>query len=151
MPVLTWALAILFNLVNGYWQGRYFGTYAPLYETAHLSGPSFIAGTVMFIVGMAINIHSDDILLNLRKPGETGYKIPHGGAFTLVSAANFFGEVLEWCGYAVATGFAPPGIGFALYTSSNLVPRALWQHRWYIDKFKGEYPKQRRAVIPFIL
>jgi hypothetical protein len=25
---------------------------------------------------MGINIHSDDILINLRKPGETGYKIP---------------------------------------------------------------------------
>jgi 3-oxo-5-alpha-steroid 4-dehydrogenase 1 len=116
-----------------------------------LSGAHFIVGAVMFIVGMAINIHSDSILLNLRKPGETGYKIPYGGAFSLVSAANFFGEVFEWCGYAVATGFAPPGIGFALYTVANLVPRGVWQHRWYHDKFKGEYPQKRTAVIPYIL
>jgi hypothetical protein len=27
---------------------------------------------------MVINIHSDHILRNLRKPGETGYKIPRG-------------------------------------------------------------------------
>ena len=32
----------------------------------------------MFLVGMAINIHSDHILRNLRKPGETGYVIPRG-------------------------------------------------------------------------
>ena len=32
----------------------------------------------MFFVGMAINIHSDHILRNLRRPGESGYKIPKG-------------------------------------------------------------------------
>ena len=29
---------------------------------------------------MAINIHSDSILRNLRKPGETTYKIPRGNS-----------------------------------------------------------------------
>ena len=37
-----------------------------------------ISGCVMFVCGMTINIHSDHILRNLRKPGETGYKIPKG-------------------------------------------------------------------------
>ena len=37
-----------------------------------------ISGALMFIAGMFINIHSDHILRNLRKPGETGYKIPQG-------------------------------------------------------------------------
>ena len=33
---------------------------------------------MLFYVGMAINIHSDYILRNLRKPGEVIYKIPTG-------------------------------------------------------------------------
>ena len=33
---------------------------------------------VLFVFGMVVNIHSDHILRNLRKPGETGYKIPQG-------------------------------------------------------------------------
>lgn len=33
---------------------------------------------MVFFVGMTINIHSDHVLRNLRKPGETGYKIPRG-------------------------------------------------------------------------
>ena len=37
-----------------------------------------VIGTVMFVVGMVINIHSDHVLRNLRKPNETGYKIPTG-------------------------------------------------------------------------
>jgi len=37
-----------------------------------------IVGMLLFLSGMFINIHSDHILRNLRKPGETGYKIPKG-------------------------------------------------------------------------
>lgn len=35
-------------------------------------------GIIIFFAGFAINIHSDHILSHLRKPGETGYKIPQG-------------------------------------------------------------------------
>ena len=45
----------------------------------------FVVGVVLFFVGMVINIHADYTLLSLRKPGETGYKIPTGGMFTYVS------------------------------------------------------------------
>ena len=38
----------------------------------------FISGSILFFAGMAINIDSDNILRNLRKPGETAYKIPTG-------------------------------------------------------------------------
>jgi len=39
---------------------------------------SLFPGIALFISGMVINIHADHILRNLRKPGETGYKIPQG-------------------------------------------------------------------------
>lgn len=35
-------------------------------------------GVFLFILGMGINIHSDYILRQLRKPGEVTYKIPQG-------------------------------------------------------------------------
>ena len=60
------------------------------------------------------------LLVELRKPGETGYKIPHGGMFTYVSGANFCGEIIEWFGFAMATGFNLPATTFALNTSLNL-------------------------------
>ena len=37
----------------------------------------------------------------------------------------------------------------AVFTFANLAPRAWSHHKWYRKKFP-DYPKQRRAVIPFI-
>ena len=38
----------------------------------------FIQGFTLFVIGFLINLHSDYLLINLRKDGETGYKIPRG-------------------------------------------------------------------------
>ena len=39
-------------------------------------------GCFLFWLGFAINIHSDWILRNLRKPHETSYKIPRGSDYS---------------------------------------------------------------------
>ena len=104
----------------------------------------------MFWSGLKINWDSDDILRNLRKPGETGYKIPKGGFFDYVSGANFFGEILEWFGFAVACDFTTPACTFALCTFFNIAPRAVQHHEWYHKKFDDYAKLGRKAVIPFI-
>jgi uncharacterized protein YecA (UPF0149 family) len=43
-----------------------------------------------------------------------------------------------------------PAAVFAWFTAMNLVPRAFSNHRWYQEHF-GDYPKNRRAIIPFLL
>jgi 3-oxo-5-alpha-steroid 4-dehydrogenase 1 len=42
------------------------------------------------------------------------------------------------------------GLSFALWTFANLVPRALSNHRWYKEQFP-DYPKNRKAILPFLL
>lgn len=79
-PVLLAFLAFSFCTINGYIQGRYLTKYAH-YEMSWLTNPCFVVGVLTFFTGMAINIHSDHTLRNLRKPGETGYKIPRGKLF----------------------------------------------------------------------
>jgi steroid 5-alpha-reductase/3-oxo-5-alpha-steroid 4-dehydrogenase 1 len=103
----------------------------------------------LFVLGFSINLQADTILINLRQPGETGYKIPRGGLFRLVSCPNYLGELIEWTGWAIAT-WSLPGLAFAVWTAANLVPRALSHHRWYRDRFP-DYPAERRAVIPLLL
>ena len=78
------------------------------------------------------------------------YKIPRGGMFEYVSGANFFGECLEWTGFALAS-WSMSGLAFAVFTWANIGPRALQHHRWYQTKFGAEYPRHRRALIPGVL
>ena len=88
-------------------------------------------------------------LRKLRAPGETGYRIPHGGAFELVTAPNYLGEIIEWTGWAIAS-WSPAGLAFAVYTVANLAPRAVSHHRWCRERFP-EYPARRKALVPFLL
>lgn len=149
MPAAVPLLGLVFNLGNGYLNWRYLTLFGPTYAADWLADPRFLIGLFMFLVGMAINQHSDWILLHLRKPGETGYKIPRGGLYRFVSCPNYMGECLEWAGWAVLT-WSLPGLVFALWTASNLIPRALSHHRDYLRRFP-DYPTERRAVIPFVL
>jgi 3-oxo-5-alpha-steroid 4-dehydrogenase 1 len=149
MPLAIALSAIGFNMVNALMNGKQLFTYAAPYTTAWLSDPRFIAGIVLFVVGFATNLHSDTLLLNLRAPGESGYKIPRGGLFRYVSCPNYFGELLEWTGFAVAT-WSLPALTFALWSAANLAPRAVSHHRWYREKF-ADYPPERKALIPFVV
>ncbi|XP_027034713.1 3-oxo-5-alpha-steroid 4-dehydrogenase 2a isoform X1 [Tachysurus fulvidraco] len=147
-PLFIMVWAVVFCSLNGFLQGHYM-LHCAHYDDLWHKDVRFIVGLLLFFSGMAINIHSDHILRNLRKPGEITYKIPQGGMFELVSGANFFGEILEWCGYAIAT-WSLPTFSFAFFTVCSIGPRAYHHHRYYIKKFDN-YPKSRKAVIPFLL
>ena len=149
MPFSMVALAVLFNLVNGFLNGRYLALYGDRYDAGWLSDPRFLFGTALFFTGLVVNLSSDSILRRLRDDDQPGYKIPRGGMFELVSCANYFGEVLEWVGWAVLT-WSLPGLTFALWTVANLVPRARAHHAWYQRTFP-EYPAKRKAIIPYLL
>lgn len=154
MPVLVMLSAVGFNFMNGFIVGTYLGNFA-VYPEGWLTSPLMIIGVIVWLTGFFINFQSDNILLSLRKPGETGYKIPHGGMFRFISCPNHFGEIVEWTGFAIMT-FSAIGIAgslptatFAVWTAMNLIPRAVFHHKWYLEKFT-DYPKERRAVLPFV-
>jgi len=146
--IFVTALAFLYVTANGYMQCRYLTKFV-LYPSDWTRDPRFWVGIIVFFLGMGINMHSDTILLNLRPKGEKGYFIPKGGMFKYVSGANFFGEQVEWLGYAIA-GWHLPGAAFAFFTFCNLAPRARQHHAHYLELFKDKYPKERTAYIPFL-
>jgi len=139
--------AVAFNSLNAYVNARWVSEHGS-YATSWLLDPRFLVGALVFLAGFAINQHADWVLMNLRKPGESGYKIPRGGLYRYVTCPNYLGEILEWTGWAIAT-WSLAGLAFALYTVANLAPRARDHHRWYLEQF-GDYPKERRALIPLI-
>ena len=79
-PLAPALSAFLFTSINGYLQGRYL-THFLHYEMSWFYDPRFLFGHLVFLIGMAINIHADTILRGLRKPGDTTYKIPYGNTY----------------------------------------------------------------------
>jgi 3-oxo-5-alpha-steroid 4-dehydrogenase 1 len=138
------------NATNGAINGWFISQFGEhLYQTAWLSDPRFIIGVFVFFFGFYLAKHSDRLLANLRKPGETGYKIPYGGAYRWVSNPHYLGELTQWCGFALAC-WSLPAFAYAFMTFSNLLPRALSNQRWYQARF-DDYPKERKALIPFVI
>ncbi|KAL9243447.1 hypothetical protein vseg_017333 [Gypsophila vaccaria] len=146
-PVAVSLLAFSFNSLNSYVQSRSISHFHN-HDLDPWFWPRFLLGAAVFVVGMIINISSDSVLLGLKRRGE-GYKVPTGGLFEWVSCANYFGEIVEWLGWAIMT-WDWAGFGFFVYTCSYLMPRARATHLWYLDKFREEYPQSRKAVIPFL-
>ncbi len=148
-PVLLILMAMVFNGANGFVNGFHLFFGERTYLVSWMVDPRFLIGVSLFLWGMYIHIRADHILRNLREPGETGYKIPQGSMYRFISAPNYFGEIVQWCGWALAT-WSIAGLSFAFFTAANLVPRALSHHKWYGNTF-ADYPKRRKAVLPFIL
>ena len=150
MPWVVVSAGMLFNLVNGYLNGRWPSHFAPPLILDWLAGPRFLGGLCLFLAGMGANLHSDQVLLDLRAQGHGGYAIPQRGLHRLVASPNYLGEIVEWTGYALLTG-SPAATAFAFWTVANLVPRALAHLRWYRRTFP-EYPLRRqRGIVPFLL
>ncbi|OWM81752.1 steroid 5-alpha-reductase DET2 [Punica granatum] len=146
-PASVALMAFAFNLLNAYVQSRSVSNYRD-YEGDRWFWWRFLAGAAVFAVGMAVNLRSDLALVRLKREGK-GYRIPRGGWFEAVSCPNYLGEVVEWLGWAVMT-WSWAGLAFFLYTCANLVPRARANHQWYLEKFGEDYPRDRKAVIPFL-
>ncbi len=150
MPVVIALSAVFFNLINGGLNGYYLGFLTKGYDNSWLTDPRFIIGFIVFYSGFMINQVADRKLLALRSKGaDTSYKVPRGWLFEYISCPNFFGEMIEWSGFALMA-WNLPALSFLLWTVFNLIPRALSHHKWYKEKF-ADYPKGRKAVIPFVL
>ncbi|CAG09532.1 unnamed protein product, partial [Tetraodon nigroviridis] len=151
-PLNVMVAGAFFCSLSGFLQGHYL-LHCAQYDQHWTAGFRCRTGLLLFYTGMAINIHSDSVLRNLREPGEVVYRIPTGtqthtlhlsssracgdlqarespagGFFRYVSGANFFGEITEWMGYAVAT-WSLPALSFALFSLCFIGPRALHHHR----------------------
>ena len=173
-------LATAFNLVNGSLLGAYLSSPAAAkFLVGAFSRPLFWVGIAMWAFGFAGNILHDEILLNIRRnakaKGKTReqddnngknkqehYAIPHGFLYKYISYPNYLCEWTEWLGYALAGSplpvftsipaflatVTPPFVFF--YSEILLMISRAWRgHKWYHNKFP-DYPKERKAVIPFV-
>ena len=153
-------LGMFMTGIHGYLHARWFSELAPHLTAAWLHDPRFWLGLLVYALGFSLLFSSEWIVRNLRPkntpistsqsgPRGDGYAIPYGGGFRLVSSPQYLGEMLAWLGLAIAS-WGLPGLMILAITIANLGPRALATHRWYQSKF-ADYPRQRKALIPFVL
>ncbi len=147
-PVVLIVFAAIFNSFNGYANGHFLSGFTLPQGAGIIPVVRVGVGVALFIAGFITHVRADHELRNLRKPGEVGYVIPRGGLFDYVSSPNYFGEIAEWTGWALAT-WSLAGLAFAVFTMANLVPRAHANRAWYLATFP-DYPKERKRVIPFV-
>ena len=100
---------------------------------------------------MVINMQSDIIIRRLRKDkADNNYYLPTGFLFDKINSANYFGEILEWIGFAILS-WSVSGLVFVLWTLANIVPRAKSVYERYTQLFGEEFTKRNRyKVLPFI-
>ena len=152
MPIAIMLMGVFFNIANGYIQGRWIFYLAPenMYTESWLTSWQFILGTSIFIIGLIINWNSDHVIRNLRAPGDTNHYLPQKGMYKYVTSANYFGEILEWGGFAILT-WSTAGAVFLWWTCANLVPRANSIYKKYKVEFEQEFNgKHLKRVFPFI-
>ena len=153
MPVTIMIMGIVFNVLNGMMQagglfyfaseGMYSGGWTYLLKTHAWSG------LLLFFAGMLIHLHSDHVIRHLRKPGDTNHYLPEKGLYRYVTSANYFGELVEWTGFAILTA-SPAAWVFVWWTFANLGPRANAIYGRYRKEFGDEAVGKRKRIIPYI-
>lgn len=152
MPVTIMLSGVTFNVINGIMQGGglyWFPQEAYQEGWSYFTHGTAIIGFIVFFIGMGINLHSDHVIRNLRKPGDTKHYLPKGGMYHLVTSGNYLGELLEWTGFAIIAG-SPAAWVFVWWTAANLVPRAHAIHKKYRNEFGNTAVGNRKRIIPFI-
>lgn len=148
-PAELTILAFIFCWSNAYIQNNSLLLYTE-YPKDYTNWITFKIGIVLFFIGMIINIFHDYILIHQRNKNKQSYVIPEGYLFNYITCPNYLGEIIEWFGFYLAFNTLSAFI-FAFSTIANLFPRALANHKWNIEKFRGIYPTKRKAIIPFII
>lgn len=153
MPISIIISGFIFNTFNAIMQGGWLFYFCPLkrYEISWLWSWQFILGTIIFLLGMVINIYADRIIRSLRKDvTDNNYYLPNGWPFTRVSSANYFGEILEWLGFALLT-WSISGFVFLLWTCANIIPRSKAVYERYTQFFGEEFTSLKRyKIFPYI-
>lgn len=153
MPISIIIVGVFFNTCNALMQGGWLFYISPAdyYPISWFWSPQFIIGTFLFFLGMVINLSADRIIRALRQDkNDNNYYIPYGWPFKKISSANYFGEILEWVGFAVLC-WSMAGLVFVIWSFANIVPRAKAVYERYTQFFGEEFTKLKRyKIFPYI-
>jgi very-long-chain enoyl-CoA reductase len=154
----TMPLRNIFKNSGYYWGFAAFVAYFnnhPLYTPPSYGLSQLYAGLVCFVLCELGNFSIHVALRNLRPAGSKERRIPRPTSnpltalFNLVSCPNYTYEAGAWFSYSVMSQSLPALI-FACVGLAQMSLWALGKHKNYKQEFK-DYPRGRKAIIPFIL
>ncbi|SBS91783.1 3-oxo-5-alpha-steroid 4-dehydrogenase, putative [Plasmodium ovale curtisi] len=150
----------------------------PLYKPYNFESKPVIVYAVFFVLLILefLNLKCHLILRNLRPRGTKNRGIPHGYGFNYISCANYFYESLIWIIFSLITntltgkgdnnthGIIAESVITGVHASDirtdtrrchvvAITQMAIWalkKHSNYKKEFPN-YPKNRKAIFPFIL
>jgi len=153
MPIMN-----LFKNCVYYWGfAFYIGYYVnhPLYTPPYFGKIQVYSSLIAFILFELGNLSIHLALRDLRPAGSTKRSIPMPTSnpftflFNYVSCPNYAYEWYSWAAFTVMTQCLPAG----LFTVAGFFQMAIWalgKHRNYKKEFPN-YPRRRKAIVPFLL
>uniref|UniRef100_A0A0F7USI8 Trans-2,3-enoyl-CoA reductase, putative n=2 Tax=Toxoplasma gondii TaxID=5811 RepID=A0A0F7USI8_TOXGV len=136
---------ILFGVFVGYF--LFHPKYQPMWRDDQPLVIYSLAATM--VIFELLNFKTHLILRSLRARGTRQRGVPSGWGFDLVSCANYFWETLSWVTFSVLVSCLTSWI-FTVVGFLKMTEWAMKKQRNYRSEFK-DYPRNRRAIIPFIL
>lgn len=118
--------------------------------------PCHIIGVLLFLWSSYIQFDSHRILANLRKDTKgriytTKHSIPRGKWFDLVSSPHYLAEIMIYLAITIVLGGQSQTWWMVfLFVVTNQTFVGMFNHKWYLKTFE-DYPKSRRAIIPYVL
>lgn len=106
--------------------------------------------TAFWIFAELSNFWTHLNLASLRADGSKERKIPRGYGFDLVSFPNYYFESLSWFAYfLIAQNWS--ALVFLIVGSGQMAIWAIKKHQRYRKEFGSKYPRNRKAMIPYLL
>lgn len=153
MPLSVIFMGFFFNICNALMQGGWLFFFSPddYYQISWFWSPQFIVGTILFLFGMIVNIQADKIIRRLRVDDkDNNYYLPTGWFFDKINSANYFGELVEWIGFAILS-WSWAGWVFVFWTFANIVPRSKRVYERYTQFWGDDFKKLKRyKIFPYI-
>ncbi|GME70955.1 unnamed protein product [Ambrosiozyma monospora] len=119
------------------------------FHVANRSNEELIGYGALWVLFQLSNFYSHYILRQLRSDGSKEHKIPYGFAFSLVSFPNYMFESLAWLVFSVMVNNWSAYL-FWFIGTATMMNWAQQKHRKYKKEFGDRYPKNRKAMFPFV-
>jgi very-long-chain enoyl-CoA reductase len=142
----------IFGLMIYYWV--LYGVCVAYFIFNHDSKPLFPAPvllglSVLMLISEYGNYSAHRTLKKLKEENFGKRGIPRGGLFEYVSCPHYFFELCSWFIFSLIVNTVTSYL-FVLYSLISMGTLAIKKHKAYLDYFKEKYPKDRKAMIPYI-